>query len=70
MADPYFGGDAPFGVFLETMKTATHFPYVKAWSEIQTPTIDDAVAAALLGQGSAKDALDAAAEETNGLLKK
>ena len=69
-ADPYFGGDAPFGVFLETMKTATHFPYVKAWSEIQTPTIDDAVAAALLGQGSAKDALDAAAEETNGLLKK
>jgi multiple sugar transport system substrate-binding protein len=69
-ADPYFGGDAPFGVFLETMKTATHFPYVKAWSEIQTPTIDDAVAAALLGQGSAKEALDTAAEETNTLLKK
>jgi len=69
-ADPYFGGDAPFGVFLEAMKTATHFPYVKAWSEIQTPTIDDAVAAALLGQSSAQDALDSAAEETNSLLEK
>jgi len=69
-ADPYFGGDAPFATFLDTMKTATHFPYVKAWSEIQTPTIDDAVAAALLGQSSAKEALDAAAEETNTLLMK
>lgn len=69
-ADPYFGGDAPFGIFLEAMKTATHFPYVKSWAEIQTPTLDDAVAAVLLGQSSAKDALDAAAEETNTLLKK
>ena len=68
--DPYFGGDAPFGIFLDTMKTATHFPYVKAWAEIQTPTMDDAIAAALLGQSSAKDALDAAAAETNGLLQK
>ena len=68
--DPYFGGDAPFGIFLDTMKTATHFPYVKAWSEIQTPTIDDAVAATLLGQASAKEALDSAAEETNSLLAK
>jgi ABC-type glycerol-3-phosphate transport system substrate-binding protein len=68
--DPYFGDQAPFPIFLDTMKTATHFPYVKAWSEIQTPTIDDAVAAALLGQASAKDALDNAAEETNSLLKK
>jgi ABC-type glycerol-3-phosphate transport system substrate-binding protein len=68
--DPYFGGDAPFAVFLDTMETATHFPYVKAWSEIQSPTIDDAVAAVLLGQASAADALDSAAEETNGLLKK
>jgi ABC-type glycerol-3-phosphate transport system substrate-binding protein len=69
-ADPYFGGDAPFAVFLDAMKTATHFPYVQSWAEIQTPTMDDAVAATLLGQGSAKDALDAAAEETNALLKK
>lgn len=67
--DEYFGGDAPFGIFLETMNTATHFPYVEAWSEIQTPTIDDAVAAALLHQATAKDALDAAAEETNSLLQ-
>jgi len=69
-ADPYFGGEAPFGIFLDAMKTATHFPYVQSWAEIQTPTMDDAVAATLLGQGSAKDALDAAAEETNALLKK
>jgi multiple sugar transport system substrate-binding protein len=67
--DPYFGGDAPFGIFLETMKTATHFPYVASWAEIQTPTLDDAVAGALLGQSTAQAALDAAAEETNGLLK-
>jgi hypothetical protein len=52
------------------MKTATHFPYVKSWAEIQTPTMDDAVAATLLGQSSAKDSLDSAAEETNALLKK
>ena len=69
-ADPYFGGEAPFEIFLDAMKTATHFPYVQSWAEIQTPTMDDAVAATLLGQGSAKDALDAAAEETNALLKK
>jgi ABC-type glycerol-3-phosphate transport system substrate-binding protein len=67
--DPYFGDQAPFGVFLDAMKTATHFPYVESWAEIQTPTMDDAVAATLLGQSSAKDSLDAAAEETNALLK-
>lgn len=67
--DPYFGGDAPFGTFLDAMKSATHFPYVKSWAEIETPTMDDAVAATLLGQSSAKDALDAAADETNTLLK-
>jgi len=68
--DPYFGGDAPFAVFLETMKAATHFPYVASWAEIQSPTMDDAVAATLLGQSAAQAALDAAAEETNALLKK
>ena len=67
--DPYFGDQVAFPIFLDTMKTATHFPYVKAWSEIQTPTIDDAVAAALLGQASAQVALDDAADETNSLLK-
>jgi ABC-type glycerol-3-phosphate transport system substrate-binding protein len=69
-ADPYFGGQTPFPIFLDTMKTATHFPYVKAWSEIQTPTIDDAVAGALLGQDSAQNTLDSAAQETNSLLAK
>jgi multiple sugar transport system substrate-binding protein len=68
--DPYFGDQVAFPIFLDTMKTATHFPYVKSWAEIQTPTMDDAVAATLLGQSSAQDSLDAAAEETNSLLKK
>ena len=31
--DPYFGGQAPFKVFLDSMATSTHFPYVGAWTE-------------------------------------
>jgi len=65
--DPYFGGDAPFPVFLDTMSTATHFPYVKAWNDIDV-AISDAVDGVLLGQSSSEEALDAAADEVNGLL--
>jgi ABC-type glycerol-3-phosphate transport system substrate-binding protein len=68
--DPYFGDQVTMPIFLDTMGTATHFPYVKQWNEIQTPTIDDAVQSVLLGQQSAKNALDAAAAETNDLLSK
>jgi multiple sugar transport system substrate-binding protein len=68
--DPYFGGDAPFGVFLDAMSTATHFPYVKAWSEIDTPILADALAAALLGKADIKAALDDAAAQADEALAK
>ena len=68
--DPYFGGDAPFGVFLDAMSTATHFPYVEAWSEIDNPILSDALQAALLGKADVKAALDDAAAQADDALKK
>ncbi len=65
--DTYFGGQAPFTVFLETLKTATPFPKVGAWTDIDQ-YISDACAAALLGQKDIKAALDAAAQQTNAKL--
>ncbi len=65
--DPYFGGQAPFAVFLQAMSTATPFPYVKPWSDIDT-AISDGVTSALLGKQSAADALKGAAGRTNDLL--
>jgi multiple sugar transport system substrate-binding protein len=67
--DPYFGGDAPFKVFLDTMATSTPFPYVGAWTDIDT-YIGEALQAALLGQSDAKAALDDAAAQTDAALKK
>jgi multiple sugar transport system substrate-binding protein len=58
--DPYFGGQVPSTVFLETLKTATHFPYVGAWSEIDT-VINENLDAALTGRTDAQTALDDAA---------
>jgi len=58
--DPYFGDEAPFPVFLETMSTATHFPYVKQWNEIDT-IISEMVDAVMLGEQSPQEALDEAA---------
>jgi ABC-type glycerol-3-phosphate transport system substrate-binding protein len=58
--DPYFGDQQTFPIFLKTMSTATHFPYVKQWDAIDT-AISDGVGAALLGKKSPKDALDGAA---------
>ena len=65
--DPYFGGQAPFAVFLDAMATATPYPYVKAWGDIDT-AISDGVTSALLGKQSAADALNSAAERTDTLL--
>jgi multiple sugar transport system substrate-binding protein len=65
--DPYFGGQAPFSIFMDAMSTATPFPYVQAWSDIDT-TITDGVTSALLGKQSAADALKAAADRTDQLL--
>ena len=67
--DPYFGGQAPFSVFLETMATATHFPYVGAWSQIDT-IINENLDSALLGKTSAHTALSDAADQANAELAK
>ena len=68
-ADPYFGGEQPFNVFLESMKTSRPFPYVGAWDDIDI-AIADAMQKALLGKAEVQQALDDAVTETNALLKK
>ncbi len=65
--DPYFGGQRPFPIFLKAMSTATHFPYVATWPDIDT-AITDAVNSVLLGKASAQDALDQAAQTADGKL--
>jgi multiple sugar transport system substrate-binding protein len=60
VADPYFGGQKPFDVFLEAMKTAKHFPYVRQWNDIDV-AFSTAMEQIGLGQMSVKDALDEAA---------
>jgi multiple sugar transport system substrate-binding protein len=65
--DSYFGGQAPFSVFLDAQSTATHFPYVKQWPDIDK-AITDAVTAVLLGKKTSQAALDDAAKEVNSLL--
>jgi len=62
--DPYFGGQAPFPVFLETMSTATHFPYVAQWDAIDT-IIGDMVESVMLGKKTPQEALDDAAAEVD-----
>ena len=67
--DPYFGGEKAFAVFLDTMKTAKHFPYVRQWTDI-----DDAFTNAMqqiaLGQKSVQDALNEAAATSTDALNK
>jgi multiple sugar transport system substrate-binding protein len=65
--DPYFGGQAPFALFLDAMSTATPYPYVKSWSDIDT-AITDGVTSALLGKQSPTAALNAAAKTTDSAL--
>ena len=68
-ADPYFGGEQAFGVFLETMKTAHHFPYVRSWADIDT-AFTNAMQQVALDQKSVKDALDEAATTSQAALDK
>jgi len=65
--DPYFGDQKTLEVFLKAMDTATPFPYVREWNQI-----DEALTAAmeeiLFNGVSVQDALDTAAETVNGAL--
>jgi ABC-type glycerol-3-phosphate transport system substrate-binding protein len=65
--DPYFGGQRPFPIFLDAMATATHYPYVASWPDIDT-AITDAVNSVLLGKATSQDALDQAAETVDSAL--
>jgi multiple sugar transport system substrate-binding protein len=65
--DPYFGNEKVFSVFLESMKTAKHFPYVRSWSDIDT-TLTTAMQKIALDPTSVQATLDEAATETDDLL--
>ncbi len=67
--DPYFGGQKTFDVFLEAMKTAKHFPYVRQWNDIDV-AFSTAMEEVGLGQKSVKDALDEGAAEATAALNK
>ena len=69
VADPYFGGQKAFAVFLESMKTAHHFPYVRQWSDIDA-AFTNAMQQIALGQKSVQDALDEAAKTSTTALSK
>lgn len=63
--DPYFGGEAPFKeVFLQAQSTATHFPYVKQWDQIDTD-ISNMVDLALLGKKTPQEALAWGTQQVN-----
>ena len=62
--DPYFGNTVPFQVFLKTMSTATHFPYVKQWDQVDTD-IGNMVDYALLGKKTPQEALARGAQQVN-----
>ncbi len=61
---PYFGGEKPFPVFLQTMSTATHFPYVKEWNDIDT-IIGNMVDSVMLGKATPQQALADGAAKVN-----
>lgn len=62
--DPYFGGQAPFGVFLDAMSTATHFPYVAQWDPIDTD-IGNMVESVMLNKQTPQEALASYANQVN-----
>ncbi len=66
--DPYFGGEQPFGVFLESMATSRPFPYVGAWTQIDE-AIGLAMEKVLLTKADVQQTLDDAVDQTNALLK-
>lgn len=69
VADPYFGGQKPFEVFLEAMKTAKHFPYVRSWADIDAAFTTGLEKIALENK-PIKEALDEAATASTEALSK
>jgi multiple sugar transport system substrate-binding protein len=66
--DPYFfDNQAPFPVFLDAMSTATHFPYVKQWDDVDS-NIGNMVNSVMLGKESPQAALDSYSQRVAGLL--
>jgi len=65
--DPYFGGEKAFQVFLDTMKTAKHFPYVSSWNEIDV-FFTTAMQEISLGTKTVQQALDDAAASSQETL--
>lgn len=65
----YFGGQKTFDVFLEAMKTAHPFPYVRSWNDIDGQ-ISNALQEIVLNKKPVQQALDDAAAKTEELLKK
>jgi ABC-type glycerol-3-phosphate transport system substrate-binding protein len=66
--DPYFGGQAPFGIFKDSMATATHFPYVEQWDPIDTD-IGNMVESVMLDKQTPQEALAQGAQQTNAELE-
>jgi multiple sugar transport system substrate-binding protein len=62
--DPFFSDQNTLPVFLEAMSTATHFPYVPQWDQIQS-IMDNGLQAAFLGKQAPQEALDDAAAKVN-----
>lgn len=54
--DAYFGGQAPFAIFLDAMATATHFPYVGTWSAVDLD-IGNMVESVMLNRATPQQAL-------------
>ncbi len=65
--DPFFSDQNTLPLFLDATSTATHFPYVAPWDEIQS-TIDNGLASAFLEKQSPQEALDDAAAKVNDAL--
>jgi multiple sugar transport system substrate-binding protein len=65
--DPYFGGQAPFSLFKDSMATATHFPYVEQWDPIDTD-IGNMVQSVMLGEATPQEALTDGAAKVNSEL--
>lgn len=65
--DPFFGGEAPFKIFRQALKTATSFPYVSSWTQINR-AVENGVTAGLNGEDSVSGALSGAAGRVDELL--